>query len=816
MLTAETKRHIDNARDILVGVVPNPTAQIDQITNALIYKFMDDMDQAAIKTGGEASFFTGDLEQYAWTRLMSDRLGNQERLNLYAEALVKFSTAKQLPQLFRDIFKSAFLPHRSPEVLGLFLKEMSYFDYAHSEELGNAYEYLLSIMSSQGDAGQFRTPRNIINFIVKAVNPTKADKVLDPACGTAGFLISAYKHILAQHDGKDDPEKKEKHLTPEERKKLFTNFEGYDIDPTMVRIAQVNMYLHQFKNPKVGQYDTLSQEERWGEKYDVILANPPFMSPRGGIRPHNKFSIQSTRSEVLFVDYIVNHLKPKGRAGIIVPEGIIFKSDGAVKQLRKALVEDGLYAVVSLPSGIFNPYAGVKTSILLFDNEHAKQTKELLFISISKDGYDLGAQRRPLCSENENEPEWCPKHSDLPEALEIIEKWRKGEKVESGIATYVEKAKIAESGDYNLSANRYIKLGTGTGGVWPMVELGEVCDTYQPKTITSTEILESGPYKVFGANGVIGYYDEFNHEDAEVAVTCRGATCGTVNYTEPQSWITGNAMVVKPKSENLNKRFLYYVLSFCDLSSAITGAAQPQITATNLRPYKIPLPPLEVQLQIVAELDGYQKIIDGARQIVTNWRPSFTIDPEWKRSKLEAVCTIKSGGTPSTTSREYYDGGTIPWLKSEVCKDAVVDAPTTFITEAGIQNSSAKWLEANTTLIALVGATIGKTALITFPATTNQNIAGLTPINVRELNPWYLFYVCQTLYQEFIRLGDGGFKMANLSFVKGLEIPLPPLEVQQQIVDTIEAERTYVESARALIDLYTHKTKIVIAKLWSE
>ena len=307
MLTQETKRHIDAARQVLVGVVPNPSSQIDQITNALIYKFMDDMDQSAIKAGGDPSFFVGDLERYAWTRLMDSRLGNQERMNLYSEALVKFSEAKQLPDLFRGIFKSAFLPYRSPEVLGLFLKEIDYFDYSHSEELGNAYEYLLSIMGSQGDAGQFRTPRHIIDFIVAAVNPTKGDKVLDPACGTAGFLVSAFRHILEQHDGKnpDGSKNEEKPLTPDQRRALMSNFEGYDVDPGMVRISQVNMYLHQFRNPKIYNYNTLSQDERWADKFDVILANPPFMSPKGGIKPHKRFSVQSNRSEVLFVDYIV-------------------------------------------------------------------------------------------------------------------------------------------------------------------------------------------------------------------------------------------------------------------------------------------------------------------------------------------------------------------------------------------------------------------------------------------------------------------------------------------------------------------------------
>ena len=260
------------------------------------------------------------------------------------------------------------------------MSEIDYFDYKKSGELGDAYEYLLSIMGSQGDAGQFRTPRHIIDFIVKVINPTKDDSVLDPACGTAGFLISAYKHVMSKYDGVDDetgkPKPEEKPLSADEKQKLHKNYRGFDIDDNMVKMAQVNLYLHGFPDPNIIVHDTLSSEDFWQDRYDVIFANPPFMSPKGGIVPHNKFGIQSTRSEVLFVDYIVSHLKPNGRAGIIVPEGIIFQSGKAHKQLRENLVKDGLYCVVSLPSGVFNPYAGVKTSILLFNNEPARTNKQ--------------------------------------------------------------------------------------------------------------------------------------------------------------------------------------------------------------------------------------------------------------------------------------------------------------------------------------------------------------------------------------------------------------------------------------------------------
>jgi type I restriction enzyme M protein len=385
MLDTTTKKRIDDCRDILVGKLPDPKAQIEQITIGLIYKFMDDMDKEAIELGGKAKFFSDykvpdpeypndrtkdkvvEFSKFAWDKLLHPKVTAAEMLTLYSEAIVGMEKNPNIPQLFRDIFKNAYLPYRDPETLKMFLKTIAEFEYTHSEKLGDAFEYLLSVMGSQGDAGQFRTPRHIIDFLVAVVDPVKTDTILDPACGTAGFLISAFKHIK---------EKNNHELTPDERKRLIQNFVGYDISPDMVRLSLVNLYLHGFSDPHIWEYDTLSSEERWNETYDVILANPPFMSPKGGIRPHKKFSISSNRSEVLFVDYIAEHLNSKGRAGIIVPEGVIFQSGTAYKDLRKMLVDNYLYAVVSLPAGIFNPYSGVKTSILLMDKRLPKPTKK--------------------------------------------------------------------------------------------------------------------------------------------------------------------------------------------------------------------------------------------------------------------------------------------------------------------------------------------------------------------------------------------------------------------------------------------------------
>ena len=227
----------------------------------------------------------------------------------------------------------------------------------------------------------------------------------------------------------------------------------------MVRLSLVNMYLHGFADPHIFEYDTLTSEDRWNEYADVILANPPFMSPKGGIRPHNRFSVRSKRSEVLFVDYMAEHLTPAGRAGIIVPEGIIFQSQTAYRQLRKMLVEEALVAVVSLPSGVFKPYSGVKTSILILDRSLAKKTDRIAFFKVENDGYDLGAQRREIAE------------NDLPQVTEelgeYLRRLRAGEAMDdfgpvptarvaepgveyaATLGLIAEKEKIAANGEYN-------------------------------------------------------------------------------------------------------------------------------------------------------------------------------------------------------------------------------------------------------------------------------------------------------------------------------------------------------------------------------
>jgi type I restriction enzyme M protein len=781
---------------------------------------MDDMDRQAEVFGGKPSFFVKEYEKYAWRNLMSPKLGGQERMNLYMEALEKMGTNPNLSPIFRDILKNSYVPYRSPETLNLFLSEIDGFAYDHSEDLGDAFEYLLSIMGAQGDAGQFRTPRHIIDFIVEMVDPKKTDKILDPACGTAGFLISAYKHIQ-NNNKKENPGDK---LSHDERQNLHKNFVGYDISPEMAKLSRVNMFLHNFPDPKIYEYDTLSSEERWADNFDVIIANPPFMSPKGGIIPHKKFRIPANRAEVLFTDYIVEHLKPKGRAGIIVPEGIIFQSANAYKELRKMLVEDGLYAVVSLPAGVFNPYSGVKTSILLFDNSLAKQSKEILFIKIGNDGYDLGSQRRAISK------------NDLPEALRILNGWKEGKKIDSIFAVWVEKTKIAEGGEYNLSSERYHTATDYSNAKWPMFTIGELCELYNGKAFKPSDWKKksSGGLPIIRIQNLNNPKAEFNYFDGEFDEKIlvengdllfswsgsRGTSFG------PHIWSGSNAILNQHIFKVVHRDEIlrgYFYLALKESVKEVEenlhgGVGLVHITKGNLERIKIPVPPLEIQKQIVTELDGYQNIITGAKQVVVNWKPSFIVDPKWEKVKIHQICEIERGASPRPIENFITeDPNGCNWVKIGDTKHAYkyITKTAEKITKEGAEKSRKVFIG---DFVLSNSMSFGHPYIMKIEGYIHDGWLRLSE-DAKKIGKDYLYYVLSSdiVMEQFEAVATGGVvRNLNSELVKNVEIPLPPLEMQKQIVERIEAERVLIEGNKKIIEIYEQKTKDTLSKLWVE
>ncbi len=827
MLDAETRRRIDTARDILVGKVPDPKSQVEQITIALIYKFMDDMDAESEELGGKRKFFAGDFARYGWAKLMYPGLGGHETLNLYAEAITRMPENPGVPLLFRNIFKNAYLPYRDPETLKLFLKTIDEFNYDHSERLGDAFEYLLSVLGSQGDAGQFRTPRHIIDFIVEVINPQKHETILDPACGTAGFLISSYKHILAANtmnmDTQDGQDKKEKSwvscpsmsistLTPDERGRLGRNLWGYDISPDMVRLSLVNLYLHGFADPRIYEYDTLTSEERWNEVADVILANPPFMSPKGGIKPHKRFSVKSKRSEVLFVDYMAEHLTPAGRAGIIVPEGVIFQSQTAYKQLRKMLVETALVAVVSLPAGVFQPYSGVKTSILILDKSRARQRDAIAFFKVENDGFGLGAQRRPI------------EQNDLPEVLGLLREW-----IDHGIhgkhgkfeglpnVIVASKAQIAANGEYNLSGERYREAELRITD-YEFVRLGEICAFEYGKALKESNRVP-GDYPVFGSNGIVGFHNEYLVE-APFLVIGRKGSAGEVHYSGQNGFPIDTTFYVKLEDEDrILLKYLFHALKKLDLRSVNVQAGVPGLNRNDAYQLHIPLPPLEIQREIVAEIEGYQRVMDGARAVLDAYRPQIHVDPEWPLVELGEICSFKNGLNFGRASSGY----TVKIIGVGDFQDHLY-APLRSLGEVHLNAPPTEEYLVKAGDILFVRSNgnpdlVGRSIIVP-PLEEPTTFSGFTiRARIEDERALPLFYAQLFKSRDFaegIKKVGRGANIRNLSqsILCELTIPLPPLETQRVIVAEIEAEQRLVEANRELITRFERKIEAVLARVW--
>lgn len=812
MLHAETKRKIDNARDILVGKIPVPSAQIELITIALVYKFMSDIDSQN-KELWWAGFFVWDYEKYSRSHIMDRKLGAHDRLYLYSEWLDKMGTNPNLPQMFRDIFRNAFLPFKDPQTLDRFLKQINEFSYDHSEELGNAFEYLLSTAGSQWDAGQFRTPRHIIDFIVQVVEPKYTDTILDPACGTAGFLISAYKYILQSNTEKTLWDK----LTLAQKNKLTDNFVGYDISHEMVRLSLVNLYLHNFWDPKIFEYDTLSSDERRDDRFDCILANPPFMTPKGGIQPHSRFSIKASKSEVLFVDYMMEHLNPQGKAWIIVPEGIIFQSANAYKSLRKKMIEENyLRAVVSLPSGVFQPYSGVKTSILLFDKELAKKSDNILFVKVNHDGFDLWAQRR---ESNKN---------DLPQALEELLDYKKALTEWSVIASetkqsnsvLVPKSDIIANGDYNLSMERY-RESEVINSKWDMVELWEVCDIQNGYAFDSKKFNETNWFPLIRIRNIKTnrtdtlfeweYSEEYVVKNWDLLIWMDWEFNNTI-----RKWWDAllNQRVCRLQKFNwVIKEYINFLIGkeLKKIEDSTVAITVKHISSKQILEIKIPLPPLAIQEQIVEELDRYQKIVNGAKQVVENWKPTIEIDPEREMVELGEYIDINNWEVLTEFDNDW--------------KNACIKVSDMNLTKN--QNeivTSSHWTNKNFKKIVPINSIIfpkrwaaiatNKKRITKIPCYIDNNCMAISVTN-KKLNHDYLYNFM--LWFDLTSISNSAWiALINNPDIKQVKIPLPPIETQEKIVDEIEKQRKDIEVTDWLAQVFEYTIEKRIKRVWGE
>ena len=799
MLDGITKNRIDTLRQILVGKLPDPKTQVEQITNGLIYKFMNDMDEESISMGGKSTYFSGKYQKYSWKNLLDSKTSGIEKLSLYSEAIEQMYNNENLPELFREIFKNSFLPFKDPSTLNMFLKEINEFHYSNSEKLGDAFEYLLSFMGSQGDAGQFRTPRHIIDFIVEIVNPQKNETILDPACGTAGFLISSYKHILKQNTKKNLGDG----LTSSDRKKIGEDLNGYDISPDMVKMSLVNMYLHKFTNPKINEYDTLSSENRWNEYYDVILANPPFFSPKGGIMPHNRFGVKSTKAEVLFVDYINEHLKPNGRAGIIVPEGVIFQTGTAYKQLKKKLLETSLIGVISLPAGVFQPYSGVKTSILILDKEKNKKNNKIFFINIKNDGFDLTANRKK------------GKENDLPKIVQLI-KNDEISKLEN-----VKKEEIVKN-NFSLNYSSY-KNDEIINSNYKLVLLKDYADLKRGTSITKEDITD-GDIPVIAGGQKPAYFNNKSNRDSNcITVSSSGAYAGYVAFhTNPI--FASDCFTIETNNPDLNQKFLFYLLKSKQelIYSFQTGGGQPHVYAKDFDKFKIPLPLLKKQNELVEELDGYQKIIDGCRQVIENYKPSIDIDPSWEMVELGSICDVKGGKRLPKGESFENDITKYPYIRVvDFEKYSINIKNIKYISEKIFQTIKNYVISSNDIFISIAGTIglVGRVPVEFSGANLTENAAKLVLKDTTKISIDYLMFILGSSFvQNQIKNKTYAVGVPKLALerIKKIKIPVCPVGIQKKIVENIKQDFSAIENNQRFLEKNQTTINNKIDNIWSK
>lgn len=465
MITGTLRNQIDKLwTEFWTGGITNPLTVIEQISFLMFARLLDIAETRAEKRAARLGKpfqgqFSAKEQERRWSNFKN--LSAEQMLKTVRdEVFPHFRTLGDSESTFAEYMTDAQLLIQKPSLLVSAVNMIDALPLTEGDTKGDLYEYLLSKLTTAGINGQFRTPRHIIRLMVDLVEPKPNEVVGDPACGTAGFLVGVMQHLLERYTSPqgvithDDGQKTYTgDLLEPYRKHIQTQlFHGYDFDTTMLRIAAMNLMLHGVESPDIHYQDTLSNSfpekypKRATDGFDVILANPPFKGSLDESDVHSSITgkVKTKKTELLFVALILRMLKLGGRAACIVPDGVLFGSSNAHRDLRKLLVDENqLEAVISMPSGVFKPYAGVSTAILVFTK--GGKTERVWFYKMESDGYSLDDKRERIGDGT----------GDLPD---IREKWferEKAKKSDRKAKHFIVSVKDIRDTKYELSISRY-------------------------------------------------------------------------------------------------------------------------------------------------------------------------------------------------------------------------------------------------------------------------------------------------------------------------------------------------------------------------
>lgn len=448
MISGELKNKIDKIWETFwTGGITNPLEVIEQFTYLLFIKGLDDVEtvkenEAVLLMIDYKRIFPKDKQYLRWSKFKNEEAGEMYRI--VSEEVFPFikNLHGDKDSAYSKYMGDAIFKIPTPLMLSKIVDGISNLNMEDGDTKGDLYEHLLSKIATAGTNGQFRTPRHIIDMMVNLMKPKPEDIIVDPAAGSAGFLVSAQKYLRYNHSGL---------FLVQSLKEHFNNdmFYGFDMDRTMLRIGAMNMMLHGVDNPNIEYKDSLSETNTDREKFTLVLANPPFK----GSLDYESVSAdllkitKTKKTELLFLALFLRILKPGGRCASIVPDGVLFGSTGGHKSIRKEIVENHkLEAIISMPSGVFKPYAGVSTAIMIFTKTGTGGTDKVWFYDMKADGYSLDDKRNPI------------EDNDIPDIIERFNNLdKKANRKRTDQSFFVDVKEIRENG-YDLSINKYKEI----------------------------------------------------------------------------------------------------------------------------------------------------------------------------------------------------------------------------------------------------------------------------------------------------------------------------------------------------------------------
>jgi len=453
LITGSIKNKIDKIwTDIWAGGITQPLTVIEQLTYLMFIRSLDEkeienesMEELGVEVKNKIFPQTAEGQSMRWSKFKDKDA--REIFEIIGQKVFPFikSINNKKTSAFSIYMEDAMFLIPTPQVLQKIitgLDELYEYDIKDLDMQGDLYEYMLSKLSVAGQNGQFRTPKHIRNLMVSLLAPTPDDKICDPACGTAGFLVSSAEYIRHKYESK---------MTTEQWEKFEgETFTGLDTDRTMLRLSAMNLMLHSIPNPNINYADSVSKQNTISDTFDIVLANPPFKGTVDAESIHDNLKelCNTKKTELLFVSLFIRMLKIGGRCACIVPDGVLFGNSKAHKALRKELVEkQNLQAVISMPSGVFKPYAGVSTAILVFTKTNAGGTDKVWFYDMKSDGYSLDDKRTARGNEGDIPDIIAGFHNPTGEA----------ERKRTEQSFFVDKEEIREN-EYDLSINRYKEI----------------------------------------------------------------------------------------------------------------------------------------------------------------------------------------------------------------------------------------------------------------------------------------------------------------------------------------------------------------------